>query len=119
MVNIDHLTNEEIRDQLMIHGCDPGPVVGSTRNVYANKLRRLLEEESEANAVVPPEVRSYIDIELPVFLYYIGQLCLEVQSLKLSIEHIRLKLLDFFISCDCMLVMTYCSLCEYNYFAEV
>ncbi|KAL3997163.1 LEM domain family protein [Acanthocheilonema viteae] len=43
MVDVDQLTNEEIRDQLMRHGCDPGPVVGSTRNVYANKLRRLLE----------------------------------------------------------------------------
>ncbi|EFO25542.1 LEM domain-containing protein [Loa loa] len=54
MVNVDQLTNEEIRDQLMIHGCDPGPVIGSTRNVYANKLRRLLEE-SESNVMVPPE----------------------------------------------------------------
>uniref|UniRef100_A0A8R1TZT9 LEM domain-containing protein n=1 Tax=Onchocerca volvulus TaxID=6282 RepID=A0A8R1TZT9_ONCVO len=53
MVDIDKLTNEEIRDQLMIRGCDPGPVVGSTRSVYANKLRRLLEGKSES--VVQPE----------------------------------------------------------------
>ncbi|VDM08052.1 unnamed protein product [Wuchereria bancrofti] len=56
-MDIDQLTNEEIRDQLMTYGCDPGPVVGSTRNVYANKLRRLLEGGSESNVVVPPEVR--------------------------------------------------------------
>uniref|UniRef100_A0A1I8ERF2 LEM domain-containing protein n=1 Tax=Wuchereria bancrofti TaxID=6293 RepID=A0A1I8ERF2_WUCBA len=55
MMDIDQLTNEEIRDQLMTYGCDPGPVVGSTRNVYANKLRRLLEGGSESNVVVPPE----------------------------------------------------------------
>ncbi|VDO27127.1 unnamed protein product [Onchocerca flexuosa] len=53
MVDIDKLTNEEIRDQLMVRGCDPGPVVGSTRSVYANKLRRLLEGKSES--VVQPE----------------------------------------------------------------
>lgn len=56
MVDINQLTNEEIRDQLMIHGCDPGPIVGSTRNVYANKLRRLLEGKSDVAAV--PEVCS-------------------------------------------------------------
>ncbi|MCP9259864.1 hypothetical protein DINM_003217 [Dirofilaria immitis] len=55
MVDIDQLTNEEIRDQLMIRGCDPGPVIGTTRNVYANKLRRLLEEGSESNVIVPSE----------------------------------------------------------------
>ncbi|VDO40272.1 unnamed protein product [Brugia timori] len=55
MVDIDQLTNEEIREQLMTHGCDPGPVVGSTRNVYANKLRRLLEDGLESDVVAPPE----------------------------------------------------------------
>ncbi|CAG9533760.1 unnamed protein product [Cercopithifilaria johnstoni] len=52
MVDVNQLTNEEIRDQLRIHGCDPGPVVGSTRNVYANKLRRLL---GESDVAVPPQ----------------------------------------------------------------
>lgn len=54
MMDVNQLTNEEIRDQLMVHGCDPGPVVESTRGVYANKLRRLLEGESDVT--VAPEV---------------------------------------------------------------
>uniref|UniRef100_A0A915PHI8 LEM domain-containing protein n=1 Tax=Setaria digitata TaxID=48799 RepID=A0A915PHI8_9BILA len=55
MVDVDQLTNEEVRDQLMLYGYDPGPVIGSTRNVYVNKLRRLMEGGSESDAVAPPQ----------------------------------------------------------------
>ncbi|VDM95862.1 unnamed protein product [Thelazia callipaeda] len=45
-VDFDNYSNEKIRDELILRGLDPGPVVETTRNVYVNKLRRLINESN-------------------------------------------------------------------------
>ncbi|VDM47984.1 unnamed protein product [Toxocara canis] len=44
MMNVDELSNDQIRDRLVELGVNVDPVLDTTRIVYANKLKRLLEE---------------------------------------------------------------------------
>ncbi|KAM9785960.1 LEM domain-containing protein 1 [Neosynchiropus ocellatus] len=37
------LTDDDLKAALLAHGVTPGPIVASTRSVYENKLRRLLQ----------------------------------------------------------------------------
>ncbi|KHN76584.1 Emerin -like protein 1 [Toxocara canis] len=45
MINVDELSNDQIREQLIELGVSVGPVLNTTRTVYANKLKRKLEEK--------------------------------------------------------------------------
>ncbi|VDN38850.1 unnamed protein product, partial [Gongylonema pulchrum] len=45
MLDVDKLTNEEIRAELISRGYEAGPVVDTTRKVYVNQLRRMIEEQ--------------------------------------------------------------------------
>lgn len=59
-MNIDELSDNEIRQKLLERGINTGPIVATTRNVYANKLQKLIEDStstSSANEKVE-QVRS-------------------------------------------------------------
>uniref|UniRef100_A0A915BVL9 LEM domain-containing protein n=1 Tax=Parascaris univalens TaxID=6257 RepID=A0A915BVL9_PARUN len=45
MMNVEDLSNDELREQLLNLGVTVGPIGGTTRVVYVNKLKRLLEEK--------------------------------------------------------------------------
>ncbi|VDM43011.1 unnamed protein product [Toxocara canis] len=45
MMNVDELSNDEIRERLIEFGMNVGPVLATTRIVYANKLKYLLEQK--------------------------------------------------------------------------
>uniref|UniRef100_A0A9J2QBY1 LEM domain-containing protein n=1 Tax=Ascaris lumbricoides TaxID=6252 RepID=A0A9J2QBY1_ASCLU len=45
MMNVEELSNDELREQLLDLGVTVGPIGGTTRVVYVNKLKRLLEEK--------------------------------------------------------------------------
>uniref|UniRef100_A0A0N5ADA3 LEM domain-containing protein n=1 Tax=Syphacia muris TaxID=451379 RepID=A0A0N5ADA3_9BILA len=51
--DIESLTNDQIRDELLSRGQIVGPIVETTRNLYLNRLKRLMNEsESSASASV-------------------------------------------------------------------
>ncbi|XP_063811183.1 LEM domain-containing protein 1 isoform X2 [Pseudophryne corroboree] len=41
---VKNLSNTELKEQLLKHGVNPGPILPSTRSVYEKKLQQLLEE---------------------------------------------------------------------------
>ncbi|XP_053705483.1 LEM domain-containing protein 1 [Synchiropus splendidus] len=51
------LTDDDLKAALLAHGVTPGPIVASTRSVYENKLRKLLQpvETQRVNGVVESE----------------------------------------------------------------
>ncbi|XP_043943755.1 thymopoietin isoform X2 [Protopterus annectens] len=43
--DVTELSNEELKEQLIKNGINPGPITESTRKVYEKRLQKLLEEE--------------------------------------------------------------------------
>ncbi|XP_046889855.1 thymopoietin b [Hypomesus transpacificus] len=57
-VEVTDLTDEGLKDQLMKHGIDAGPIVASTRKVYENKLTKLLDQSALEMTPSLPETAS-------------------------------------------------------------
>ncbi|XP_072281148.1 LEM domain-containing protein 1 isoform X4 [Pyxicephalus adspersus] len=43
-MDVKRLSNTELKEQLLKHGVNPGPILPSTRGVYEKKLQQLLEK---------------------------------------------------------------------------
>ncbi|KAK1166733.1 lamina-associated polypeptide 2-like isoform X3 [Acipenser oxyrinchus oxyrinchus] len=53
-LDVTHLTTEELKDELMKYGFQPGPIVSSTRKLYEKKLQKLLDEGPLESQPTPP-----------------------------------------------------------------
>ncbi|XP_017261592.1 thymopoietin b [Kryptolebias marmoratus] len=56
-VEVTELTDEELKQQLLKHGVDSGPIVASTRKLYEKKLQKLLDEPA-AEPEAPTDVTT-------------------------------------------------------------
>ncbi|XP_035756933.1 thymopoietin isoform X2 [Egretta garzetta] len=53
------MSNEDLQEQLMKYGLNPGPIVATTRKLYEKKLLKLMEPGPELKAPVPlPAISS-------------------------------------------------------------
>ncbi|XP_004403943.1 PREDICTED: thymopoietin isoform X5 [Odobenus rosmarus divergens] len=58
-LDVTELTNEELLDQLVKYGVNPGPIVGTTRKLYEKKLLKLREQGAESRSSTPlPTISS-------------------------------------------------------------
>ncbi|XP_060051573.1 thymopoietin isoform X4 [Erinaceus europaeus] len=58
-MEVTELTNEDLLDQLVKYGVNPGPIVGSTRKLYEKKLLKLREQGTESRPSTPlPTISS-------------------------------------------------------------
>ncbi|XP_014690494.1 thymopoietin isoform X3 [Equus asinus] len=58
-LDVTELTNEELLDQLVRYGVNPGPIVGTTRKLYEKKLLKLREQGTESRSSTPlPTISS-------------------------------------------------------------
>ncbi|XP_076776090.1 thymopoietin isoform X3 [Arvicanthis niloticus] len=58
-LDVTELSNEELLDQLVRYGVNPGPIVGTTRKLYEKKLLKLREQGTESRSSTPlPTVSS-------------------------------------------------------------
>ncbi|GAB1295493.1 Lamina-associated polypeptide 2, isoforms alpha/zeta [Apodemus speciosus] len=58
-LDVTELSNEELLDQLVRYGVNPGPIVGTTRKLYEKKLLKLREQGAESRSSTPlPTVSS-------------------------------------------------------------
>ncbi|KAK2490250.1 hypothetical protein MC885_013827 [Smutsia gigantea] len=58
-VDVAELTNEDLLDQLVKYGVNPGPIVGTTRKLYEKKLLKLREQGTESRSSTPlPSISS-------------------------------------------------------------
>ncbi|KAM5334397.1 thymopoietin isoform 4-T4 [Glossophaga mutica] len=58
-LDVTELTNEDLQDQLMKYGVNPGPIVGTTRKLYEKKLLKLREQGTESRSTTPlPTISS-------------------------------------------------------------
>ncbi|KAM9230544.1 thymopoietin isoform 1-T1 [Dugong dugon] len=58
-LDVTELTNEDLLDQLVKYGVNPGPIVGTTRKLYEKKLLKLREQGTESRSSTPlPAVSS-------------------------------------------------------------
>ncbi|XP_076967839.1 lamina-associated polypeptide 2, isoforms beta/gamma isoform X3 [Tamandua tetradactyla] len=58
-LDVTELTNEDLLDQLVKYGVNPGPIVGTTRKLYEKKLLKLREQGAESRSSTPvPAVPS-------------------------------------------------------------
>lgn len=53
-VDISGLSNEDLKDKLLKHGIDAGPIVASTRRLYERKLEKVLDGTASVTSA-PPE----------------------------------------------------------------
>ncbi|XP_075284454.1 thymopoietin isoform X4 [Opisthocomus hoazin] len=52
-LDITEMTNEDLQEQLVKYGLNPGPIVATTRKLYEKKLLKLMEQGLEPKAPVP------------------------------------------------------------------
>ncbi|NXS25934.1 LAP2B protein, partial [Pomatostomus ruficeps] len=52
-LDITEMSNEDLQEQLMKYGVNPGPIVATTRKLYEKKLLKLMEQGPELKATVP------------------------------------------------------------------
>ncbi|KAM8935371.1 thymopoietin isoform 5-T5 [Lycaon pictus] len=52
-LDVTELTNEDLLDQLVKYGVNPGPIVGTTRKLYEKKLLKLREQGTESRSSTP------------------------------------------------------------------
>ncbi|NXY24499.1 LAP2B protein, partial [Atrichornis clamosus] len=52
-LDITEMSNEDLQEQLMKYGLNPGPIVATTRKLYEKKLLKLMEQGPELKAPVP------------------------------------------------------------------
>ncbi|CAO2581406.1 Lamina-associated polypeptide 2, isoforms beta/delta/epsilon/gamma [Lemmus lemmus] len=58
-LDVTELSNEDLLDQLVRFGVNPGPIVGTTRKLYEKKLLKLREQGAESRSSTPlPTVSS-------------------------------------------------------------
>ncbi|XP_025738148.1 thymopoietin isoform X4 [Callorhinus ursinus] len=58
-LDVTELTNEDLLDQLVKYGVNPGPIVGTTRKLYEKKLLKLREQGAESRSSTPlPTISS-------------------------------------------------------------
>jgi len=50
---VRELSNDELKNLLVQYGYEPGPVVGTTRRVYENKLVKFVQEAVSSGAASP------------------------------------------------------------------
>ncbi|XP_041114307.1 lamina-associated polypeptide 2, isoforms beta/gamma-like isoform X5 [Polyodon spathula] len=53
-LDVTQLTPEELKDELIKYGFQPGPVLSSTRKLYEKKLQKLLDEGPLESQPAPP-----------------------------------------------------------------
>ncbi|NWR32854.1 LAP2B protein, partial [Tachuris rubrigastra] len=52
-LDITEMSNEDLQEQLVKYGINPGPIVATTRKLYEKKLLKLMEQGPELKAPVP------------------------------------------------------------------
>ncbi|NXB36871.1 LAP2B protein, partial [Eulacestoma nigropectus] len=52
-LDITEMSNEDLQEQLLKYGVNPGPIVATTRKLYEKKLLKLMEQGPEPKAPVP------------------------------------------------------------------
>ncbi|KAM3673849.1 thymopoietin isoform X6 [Ammospiza nelsoni] len=52
-LDITEMSNEDLQEQLMKYGVNPGPIVATTRKLYEKKLLKLMEQGPDLMAPVP------------------------------------------------------------------
>ncbi|KAM9204497.1 thymopoietin isoform 3-T3 [Mergus octosetaceus] len=57
-LDITELSNEDLQEQLMKYGINPGPIVATTRKLYEKKLLKLMEQGPELKSSMPLPVIS-------------------------------------------------------------
>ncbi|NWY60125.1 LAP2B protein, partial [Chionis minor] len=58
-LDITEMSNEDLQEQLVKYGLNPGPIVATTRKLYEKKLLKLMEQGPELKAPVPlPAISS-------------------------------------------------------------
>ncbi|NXU63964.1 LAP2B protein, partial [Horornis vulcanius] len=57
-LDITEMSNEDLQEQLMKYGVNPGPIVATTRKLYEKKLLKLMEQGPDLKAPVPLPVIS-------------------------------------------------------------
>ncbi|XP_008109038.2 thymopoietin isoform X1 [Anolis carolinensis] len=58
-IDVTELSNEELKNQLLKHGLNPGPIVATTRKLYEKKLLKLKESGQDISSfVATPTVSS-------------------------------------------------------------
>lgn len=58
-LDVTELSNEDLLDQLVKYGVNPGPIVGTTRKLYEKKLLKLREQGIESRSSTPlPTISS-------------------------------------------------------------
>ncbi|XP_004418043.1 PREDICTED: thymopoietin isoform X5 [Ceratotherium simum simum] len=58
-LDVTELTNEDLLEQLVRYGVNPGPIVGTTRKLYEKKLLKLREQGTESRSSTPlPTISS-------------------------------------------------------------
>ncbi|NXW85667.1 LAP2B protein, partial [Alopecoenas beccarii] len=58
-LDITEMSNEDLQEQLVKYGLNPGPIVATTRKLYEKKLLKLMEQGPELNTPVPlPAISS-------------------------------------------------------------
>ncbi|XP_064366630.1 thymopoietin isoform X3 [Dromaius novaehollandiae] len=58
-LDVTELSNEDLQEQLVKYGINPGPVVATTRKLYEKKLLKLMEHGPELKSTVPlPTITS-------------------------------------------------------------
>ncbi|XP_069629331.1 thymopoietin isoform X4 [Haliaeetus albicilla] len=57
-LDITEMSNEDLQEQLVKYGLNPGPIVATTRKLYEKKLLKLMEQDPELKAAVPLPVIS-------------------------------------------------------------
>ncbi|XP_054023785.1 thymopoietin isoform X3 [Dryobates pubescens] len=61
-LDVTEMSNEELQEQLMKYGLNPGPIVATTRKLYEKKLLKLMEQGPELKAPIPlPEISSTVE----------------------------------------------------------
>ncbi|NXU53746.1 LAP2B protein, partial [Turnix velox] len=57
-LDIAEMSNEDLQEQLVKYGVNPGPIVATTRKLYEKKLLKLMEQGPEVKAPLPLPVIS-------------------------------------------------------------
>ncbi|XP_074554434.1 thymopoietin a [Halichoeres trimaculatus] len=61
--DITELTDEGLKDELLKHGVNAGPIVATTRKVYEKKLQKILDNgPTQVTQVVVTETQTQIDL---------------------------------------------------------
>ncbi|XP_053718489.1 thymopoietin a isoform X2 [Synchiropus splendidus] len=65
-LDVTSLTDEGLRDELLKHGVEAGPIVASTRKLYERKLQKLLDEDNDDKELTRPPIVNCIVTEIQV-----------------------------------------------------